>query len=184
MTDPAASRVWLLSRVDRRCLDAIDELLRAITELLAVATDDAVTVRALSTEGHLLRPVIAYHADPERGSAMARVMSETVQPADSGLWQTVVESRQARRWHIPPGYIPPEASPKQVEFLQRFPIRAVLAVPVLVGERLIGGVSVVRYSVDTEFTDDDEALVIACARRIALALHFQQLVSELNEPGQ
>jgi hypothetical protein len=40
---------------------------------------------------------------------------------------------------MPPGYLPPEASEQQAAFVERFPIRAVLAVPVLIDDRVVGG---------------------------------------------
>ena len=87
---------------------------------------------------------------------MAAVMGETVQPVTSGLWQTVVNTRRPARWHVPPGSpAPVEASPAQVEFFRRFPLRAVLAAPLLLDDRLVGGVSVVRFGTDKPFTDDD-----------------------------
>ncbi|WP_160158257.1 GAF domain-containing protein [Nocardioides sp. SLBN-35] len=70
--------------------------------------------------------------------------------------------------------------------LQRFPIRAVLGVPLLVYERVVGGASVVRFSVDRPFTDQDEALVLACATRIApmldLRTRLSSLVDETTQP--
>ncbi|WGY04549.1 GAF domain-containing protein [Nocardioides sp. QY071] len=70
--------------------------------------------------------------------------------------------------------------------LQRFPIRAVLGVPLLVDERVVGGASVVRFSVDRPFTDQDEALVLACATRIApmldLRTRLSSLVDETTQP--
>ena len=169
---------WLLARVDQQCVAAVEELLRFIAEHLAIAMADAVTVRVLSEDGESLLPLAAHHPEPMIASAMASIMRGTTQPADSGLWLPVMRDRKPRRWRMPPGYVPAEASEQQAEFLERFPIRAVLAVPVLREDRLIGGVSVVRFAVDQEFTDRDEALVVACAARIADALDFRGKLRE------
>lgn len=171
-----ARRLWLLSQVDTVCVDAVDTLLSSIVDRLSIATADAVTVRALSEDGRSLLPVAVHHPDPDVRSAMASVMAETVQPADSGLWLPVIEERAPRRWQTPAGEPPAEASGKQADFLRRFPIRAVLGVPLIVDDRIIGGVSVVRFGVDEAFTDEDETLASACAARIAAALDFRSRI--------
>ena len=179
--DGSAATIWLLSRIDRDCRRGVEELLNRIAEHISIATADAVTIRMLSGDGSSLLPVTAHHPDAERGAAMAAVMSETVQPVSSGLWQTVINSRRPARWHVPPGApLPADASAAQVEFLRRFPLRAILAAPVIFDERLVGGVSVVRFVIDQPFTDRDEAMLGACASRIAPVLELQRLLQEAD----
>jgi GAF domain-containing protein len=55
---------------------------------------------------------------------------------------------------------------------------------VISGERVIGGVAVVRYGVTQPFTDEDEALVIEVARRIAPALELQRIAHVDLEPQE
>jgi GAF domain-containing protein len=180
--DPAASRRWLLSRVDQRCLDGAEAILRDIVEALAIATADAVAVRVLAEDGQWLLPVVAYHPDPDRSEAITAVMGETPSAA-TGLWLSVIETRQPRRWRIPPGFVPPEASPRQAEFLGMYPIRAVLGVPLLLEDRVVGSVALIRFSVDQEFTDHDEELLLACGRRLARALDFRTKMTALAAEG-
>jgi GAF domain-containing protein len=157
-------------------------MLRSMTEDLALATFEAVTLRVLSCDREWLQPVAAYHPDPLLRERMTEVMASTAQAANSGLWQRVLAEQQPARWHIPPGHIPPDASPEQAEFLRRWPLRAVVAAPLLARGRgeLIGGVSLVRYVRDVPFTDADEALLVEFARRAELALDFCEVVSSLG----
>ena len=173
-----ASRRWLLSRIDRRCREAVDEVLTAVSEHLAIATADAVTIRVLAADDRALHPITAYHPIAWRGAAMAEAMRQTVQPVDTGLWQPVITTGRARRHTMGPGAIPEEASEAQQEFLRKHPVRAVLAAPVLAEGRVIGGVSVVRFGVDQPFTDEDEALVTEATLRIAPALELQRVLDE------
>lgn len=177
--DTAAHR-WLLSRIDGLALDATAGLVESITEHLAVATADAVTVRALSADGTQLVPLVAHHPDPERGAAMAEVMGRTVQRADSGVWQPVLDERRTMRWQLPPGFRPPEASPDQVAFLEEYPVRAIMGTPLVFDDTVLGGVSVVRFGADEPFTDADEALLIDCASRIAATLAFREAITSLG----
>jgi len=124
MTTPSNhSTLWLLSRVDQHCREAVEDLLNKVTEKISTATGDAVSIRMRSGDGQSLIPVAAHHPDLYRAAAMAAVMGETVQPVTSGLWQTVVNTRRPARWHVPPGSpAPVEASPAQVEFFRGSPL--------------------------------------------------------------
>lgn len=64
MASSPVARAWPPTRVDRRCNEAILTLLRQMTEDLALATVDAITVRRLSADGQWLHPICAYHPDP------------------------------------------------------------------------------------------------------------------------
>jgi len=184
MTTPPASpaTVWLLSQLDRRCTETARTLLRSMVEDLSLATFEAVTLRVLTEDRQWLLPVAAYHPDAMMRERMTEVMASTAQAANSGLWERVIAEGRPARWHIPPGNVPPDASPKQAEFLRRWPLRAVIGVPLVAHDRaeLIGGVSLLRYVRDVPFTDADEALLVEFARRAELALNFCEVVSSLS----
>ena len=180
MFDPEAPRRWLLSHVDQLCIEAANLLLEKIADRLAMATNAAVSVRALTPDGQCLIPLIAFHPDPTLREAMAAVMAET-QLANHGLWLPVIRERQPRRWRIPPGSPPPEASARQATFLKRFPIRAALAVPLQVEDRVVGGVSLMRFT-DQGFTDHDQALLVAAAERLAPAVYLRTPQTRVREP--
>jgi GAF domain-containing protein len=184
MTGPQAdaATAWLLSRLDQRCAEAAQELLVSMVEDLALATSEAVSLRVLSTDRKWLLPVVAYHPDPMLHERMTEVMTSTAQTADSGLWRRVLAERRPVRWHIAPGDVPADASAEQAEFLRRWPLRAVLGVPLIARDRgeLIGGVSLVRFVRDEPFTDSDEALLVAFARRGELALGLREAAAALR----
>lgn len=180
MSDGDSVRQWLSHRADQHCTAAVDTLLQALTEDLAVAVGEAVTVRELSADGLLLTPLAVHHIDPERGQAMAATMQRTVDKADRGLWAPVIEQRRPVRWRVPPSDPPAEASPQQVAFLARNPVTAILGVPLLWEEVALGGLSIVRYSVDRPFDDADQALAVAAAARIALTLGYRRTMRELS----
>jgi GAF domain-containing protein len=178
--DPEAPRQWLLSHVDQLCIDDANLLLEKIADLLAMATNAAVSVRALTPDGQCLIPLIAFHPDPTIREALAAVMAET-QSANHGLWLPVIQERQPRSWRTTPGGHPPEASARQAGFLERFPIRAVLAMPLQVEDRVVGGVSLMRFA-DQGFTDHDQALLVAAAERLAPAVYLRTTQTRVREP--
>lgn len=181
--EDGAAGAWVLSRIDRWCRDGAATMLRECAEYLAVATGAAVTVRVLSVDGTELLPVLAHHPDPGRGDAIARVMGETTQSATTGLWRAVVAERQARRWATPPGAPPAEASDAQVAFLDEHPVRAVVGAPLLLDGRVVGGLALVRFTVDRPFTAADEQLLTDAGRWIAPVLDLQRRLALLEVPA-
>ncbi|GAB2475865.1 GAF domain-containing protein [Jatrophihabitans fulvus] len=168
--DAGVTRAWLLGRVDDACVDAAAGLLDDIAETLAVATGDAVSIRMCSADGTRMTPVASHDADPERALEIAEVTKRTTQPADVGLWRDVVANRRPRRWQVSEQTPPVEASATQVDFLARLRIRAVLGVPVVHGDAVVGGMALIRFVPERPFTDDDEALLVSCGERVLPAL--------------
>ncbi len=178
---PIAHR-WFLSRADRACLDAVDALFPVIGERLAIATAAAVSVRLLSVDGAELVPVGAYHPDPQRATAMLKVMADTVQPAHQGFWGTALREGRPVRWHLPDSRPPDDASDRQAAFITEHTITAVLGAPLRTdGGRTLGGVALVRYGARRPFGDDDEALLLAAGRRLGPVL---ELLRTLHLDGE
>lgn len=164
------ARAWLRAQLDREVDCSVHALLGVMTERLSIAAGSAATLRKLSTDGEWLSPVAAHHPDPGMTAAMTAIMHETAPRARSGLWRPVVEERRAVRYRVDPGTMPAEASERQVRFLDRFPVTAVLGVPVEHDGRLLGGAALVRYSVPRPFDDGDDALLVDFAARAGVVL--------------
>ncbi len=99
---PHAVRAMAVVRVDAQCREAVDGLLETITEHMAIATADAVTIRQLSRDGQDLVPVAVHDVDQARAAAMASIMRQT-QRANEGLWKPVVQNQMPLGWQIPAG---------------------------------------------------------------------------------
>ncbi|MEJ8278150.1 GAF domain-containing protein [Pseudonocardia spirodelae] len=167
-TTPA--REWLRDRLDRDVEGGVRALLGSMTERLAVAAGTAATLRMLSADGEWLLPLTAHHPDPGLTAAMTATMDATAQRSRIGLWRPVVEERCPVRYRVESGHPPPETSPEQLRFLQRFPITAVVGVPVVYRDRLLGGAALVRFAADQAFGDAEEALLTDFARRVGILL--------------
>ena len=174
----APAERWLLSRVDRSSVDAVTALLHKIAEQLATATADGVSIRRLSPDGRVLVSLAAHHPDPARRAALGEATAQAMDRED-GLWKSVIDDKRVVRWHLPPGTRLTRATESQAGFLARFPVRAVLAAPLLHHVDVFGGVALVRFGSDVPYTEQDEALLTACAQRIAAALRFLAQVESL-----
>lgn len=163
-----ATRDWLAARVTSTREIGLRSVLQELVEHLSLATAEAVTLRALSADGQRLVPVAWFHPDPTARAAIGEIMSSTAHLSEAGLWRPVVEELRPARWHVPQGTSPSEASAQQAGYLRRFPLRAVMGVPVLgTGTSLLGGTALLRFGRDAPFTDDDEDLLVSFAARVA-----------------
>lgn len=159
--------------MDRRCEAATGTLLHDLVELLAVASGDGASLRALDDDGILLLPVAAHSADPRRDAAMHEVMEQT-QRTDEGLWRVVLQQGRTVRWEVDHRSPPGEANSDQAAFILRHAITGVMGTPLVHEGRLVGGLALVRFGTGVPFTDADEDLLTAAAQRIAAVLGRDQ----------
>jgi GAF domain-containing protein len=155
------------------------DVLGAVTERLATASSDAVTVRALSPDGTRFVPLAVHHPDPLVRDEMTSTMAEIPQPGDAGLWDPVLRERRPFEYRHAPDRMPAEASPEQVRFLTRHPIIGMIGVPVLRDGVLLGGASLVRYSGPDDFTEEQRTLLGDFAQRVGLLLGWRRELAAL-----
>lgn len=171
---------WLISRIDQRWTDLVGELLIEVTEQLSLATSDGVTIRELSPDGVWLVAVSSYHPDPSTESAIASVMSRTAHRSAGGLWHTVFQAGRTVKWTVEPGRSPVEASAEQAAFLQEHPVRGILATCISLDDRLLGGISLLRFAPERPFSKSDEDLLEEVAKRVAVLVDCRQ---RLRQPA-
>ncbi|WP_073458903.1 GAF domain-containing protein [Pseudonocardia thermophila] len=139
---------------------ALRDLLRSMTETLAIASANAATLRALSSDGEWLFPVAAHHPDPRMKTAMTEIMEVTAHRAESGLWRPILDGRAAARFRLATdGDGRAAASAAQRRFLDRYPVSAVLGMALRVDGETVGVASLVEFAAGRDHTDDDEALL-------------------------
>ncbi|PWJ48836.1 GAF domain-containing protein [Quadrisphaera granulorum] len=159
---------WLAGRVSSTRDIGLRGVLQELVEHLSMASGEAVTLRRLSDDGQRLVPVAWFHPDPNARAAIGKIMSHTTDLSDAGLWRPVVENLRPTRWHLPPGTAAAEATAEQVEWSQRYPLRAVMCAPVLGRDgELLGGAALLRFGRDAAFTDDDEAMLVFFTEQVA-----------------
>jgi PAS domain S-box-containing protein len=151
--------------------------LSLIAEYVAETTGDACTVRLLSDDGTQLRPVAVHHADAELRAAMWQAMEQTTERADVGVWESVIEGRRAIRIAIA-GQIPPDASDAQAAFIARYPVREMMALPLIARGRMLGGISLARFGDGSPFTDADMSFLDLLGERAALTIDNARLYDD------
>jgi PAS domain S-box-containing protein len=175
-----ATQLARLANASRLFAEAVPDPARVLTliaEHVAELTGDACTVRLLSDDGTQLRPVAVHHADAELRAAMWQVMEQTTERADVGLWKPVIEGHRAVRVAVA-GQIPADASDAQAAFMRRYPMSAIMGVPLIARGRVLGGISLVRYGDGTPFTDADASFLELLALRAALTIDNARLYDD------
>lgn len=129
----------------------------------------------LSADCKWLFGLAAHHPNSEIRAAMVDAMRRTAEPVRSGVWRPVIENRVTMRWNTTNQRVPEEASPEQAAFLRTYPVTRIMGVPVLDGARVLGGVSLVRFVTDRDFSEGGEGLLHDVAARAAQAIDFGAL---------
>lgn len=126
-------------------------------------------------EGGTLQPIAIAHAQPE----MMRLAREYLRryPVDetSGIAVVARTGVTERIGPIPREAYATIADVEQREFLQRFPLYAMMNVPLAVGEERFGALSLALSSPERIFDDDDERLALLLAQRAAIAVNNARL---------
>jgi GAF domain-containing protein len=167
-----AARLWLAHRLDAATATAAQAFLSETAEALSIASGDATSVRVLSADGAWLLPLAAHHPNAAIQRAMTASMRQSAERVDSGLWRPVVNERRIVSYDITDRTIPAEASPVQAEFMRTYPVTRVMGAPVLLGDEVVGGVSLVRFVDQRAFTEGDCGLLVDVAARAASAIDF------------
>lgn len=155
-------------------------MLRDAAEALSIASGDGVSIRVRSSDGEWLLPLAAHHPNPTLQEAMWDAMRHTAIKPGQGLWEAVINERRTVAYDLT-GEIPDNAAPAQVEFVKTYPVTHVVGAPVVLDDKIIGCVSLVRYVDRRPFSDNDCALLEDVAARVAVAIDFGHL-AEMHSP--
>jgi GAF domain-containing protein len=166
---------WLLRRLDEVIVAAARDVLEQIADHLSIASGDGVTLRVLSADGQWLLPLAAVHATNEINVALRRTMEQTAVAATAGLWEPVIVGCATVTWNVAHEGSPAEASTRQQAFLAAHAVTRVAAAPVVDADGPIGGISLVRFVTDRDFSDADLGLLTDAASRAARAIVFGDL---------
>jgi len=172
----AASRAFAEASLD------LHAVLETAAERVAELVSDGCLIRLIPGNDESepsLRPGAIYHPDPEaRALARALFTSSDRSALEDLHWEALqrgqpvvleVTDRASLRRTIRPEYLP---------YVDRFPLRRLLAVPLSVRGNTIGSLAVWRDLTDQPFTSDDSTLIQDLADRAALAIENAQLYRE------
>jgi GAF domain-containing protein len=160
--------------------EAVTAFLRLAADRIVTATADSVTIRVLSSDGQRLEPIAAVHPDPAMSQTMSLTMETDIQLAGS-IWSSVLSSYGPTTWQFFDSSKPNllDTSDEQKTFIEKYRLRAVLAVPLRLGIEPVGTVALARFGVDRNFSSEDISVAVACGRWISPALGLVRAFSAL-----
>ncbi len=125
----------------------------------------------MSDDGNRLDPVAVYHPDPDIAGFIRAVLGSTSYRIGEGLAGNVAVRRQpAQLSRTDPDQWIGLLAPQSAEFLERYPMHAVLIVPMIGFGEVVGTLGVVRIEAEDPYTDEDVMVLETLAERAALAL--------------
>lgn len=151
--------------------DDLNRLLELIARRAAEIVGEGSVLTTVSDDGETLEPAAVYHADAEVRGFMRAVLASAPYRIGEGLGGIVAERRKpVVLSHVDSDQLAARATPHTMRFLERYPIRALVIVPMVAYGEVIGTLGAVRTVSERPYVDEDVIVLEALAERAALAL--------------
>jgi PAS domain S-box-containing protein len=151
--------------------DDPNRLLELIARRVADVVGEASVLTTVSEDGERLEPAAVFHADPEVRDFIRTVLGAAPYLMGQGVAGTVAVRREptvvAR---VDPMVVPPDATLHFRHFLERYPIRSLVIVPMIAYGEVVGTLGAVRMESERPYGAEDVVAMEALAERAALAL--------------
>jgi diguanylate cyclase (GGDEF)-like protein/PAS domain S-box-containing protein len=146
-------------------------LLRLVAERVVEVIGDGCVLTTVTEGGAELRPEVIVHADEEVAAAMRAVLGAGNVRIGEGIAGSVAADRHPVLLNdLQPGTLADAAPERFLPFLRDHPMRALMIVPLVAGEELVGTLGAVRTGSHEGYTADDLRMLQALADRAALAI--------------
>jgi PAS domain S-box-containing protein len=178
--DDAAARMELLGRASQAFaephLDLNEKLDRVVRELGRMF-DGCVGISLI--DGDTLITSAASHPDPEADEMLRSLAESAPLRLGEGINGLVARSGQSVLIEsVDPGSIRAKTAPPYHEFLDRFPVHALVCVPLCVRGAVLGTVTMLRTRAGESYSTADLALLEELADRAATAIENTRLNQE------
>ena len=173
--DVARRRLAVLALASRRFAEGGLDLratLDIVAREVASGLGESCAINLLTGDGEILEPVAVANIDPLVEEATRATMDAApVRMSEGSLPARVATSGQpVIIEEIPPGWVASVGRPEYREFLERFPIGTLMAVPLRARGALIGTITTSRRRGSPGYTADDLALLEDLAGRAGLSI--------------
>jgi PAS domain S-box-containing protein len=179
--DAAANRLSLLSQASRAFGEAaldLDARLHSVAAALSTALDSSVNVALIEPDG-LLHLTAVHHPVPEAHDLLVALAPSSPLRIGEGITGTIAATGESVLVpRVEAQHIAARAPAPYRAFLERYPVYALIGVPLRVRGRIIGTVTAARCREDQSFTADDLKLLDELAERAAVAIENARLHRE------
>jgi diguanylate cyclase (GGDEF)-like protein/PAS domain S-box-containing protein len=153
------------------CDGDLEAVYDQVARWVASSLGEGAVLTILSEDGSHLRPVAAYHPDPDVRSLMREVLGQGEFRVGEGIVGSVAADRRpAVVGGIPPEVVAEVVQPASRPFAERHPIRGVAVVPMVDRGELVGTLGAVRLDCPDPYDDTEVRALEAVAERAAIAI--------------
>jgi len=176
-----AGRLAAIAAASAAFSDAVPDmeaLLAIVAEQISRTTGDFCSVVLLSRDGRQIEPVAAFHPDPAVLQDAAQRLGVPMELDAAGPWKTVLTERRPVVIDIDPDHLPANMAPHQARHISKWRIRQAAMIPMVAGDRVVGGLNLNRMEGSAPLGEDDLKLLESLATRAARAIAIAQLMRE------
>ncbi len=174
----------VLSDISESLAEAsLDEkaILDIVVKSAASLVGDSCVINIASPDGRRLSPVAWYHTRPETLELMNSLFARTTDSNGDGLSRRVFETSQPVLITKADAELLASIPESYREYIQQLGLESMLIVPLKIGNKAIGTISLVRNVTDHPYTSEDQALLEILANRTAQTIHNARLYQELQD---
>jgi PAS domain S-box-containing protein len=177
----AVVRLGVLNQASRAFVETeldLESRLRGVVSTLGTMTSGAIGISLIGPDGRL-ETTSTYHPNPEAQEFLQELGKAHRLSLDEGISGAAI--RAGRSLHLPslePAELMARVAPAYRGFVERFPIYAMICVPLRVSGRIIGVVLAARVRKGERYTTDDLELIAQLAERSAAAIDNSRLYEE------
>ena len=176
-----AGRLVAIAAASAAFSDAVPDmeaLLAIVAEQISRTTGDFCSVVLLSRDGRRIEPVAAFHPDPLLVQDISALLGAPMELDAAGPWKTVLQERRPVVIDIDPDHLPPNMAPHQARHISKWRIRQAAMIPMVAGDRVVGGLNLNRMEGSAPLGEEDLKLLETLATRAARAIAIAQLMRE------
>jgi len=181
LADATAARMAVLSQASRAFVETALDLqsrIEGIATTLGQMLSSAVGIQLLGADQRLTTSSM-HHPDPEAHALLAKISDTHHIVMGEGISGATIASGKST-WlpSIEPAALMTRIAPPYQSFLERFPVYAMICVPLRAGGRIIGVVLAARVGKGETYTKEDLELVEQLADRSAAAIDNSRMYEE------
>ena len=156
----------------------MEALLGIVAEHISRATGNFCSVVLLSPDGQRIEPVAAFDANPSVLQDARAFLGVPIELDAAGPWTTVLRDRRPVVVSINPDHLPANIAPHQARHIRKWRIREAAMIPMVAGDRVVGGLNLNRMEGSPPLSEDDIKLLESLATRAARAIATAQFMRD------
>jgi PAS domain S-box-containing protein len=159
----------------------LQKILDLAAEMVAEFQGEGCLIRVPEKERTLSQVASFYHVQPEIMEIWKEIIPRGFGLINESTWETVARTEKGCAVSVDREELRRRMHPEFWSFLDQYPFHAWVTVPLRVGGKFIGTLTVARYKPGPAYSREDEEFLLSIADRIALAIENAELYGQAQE---